>query len=381
MICFAVSMSASAQFNRDTNFLKLLPRVTGWADNTHYVLEKWNSATRKYETAKINSATGKEEAYSLAEKPKLISVSVKNGDLFLNDPETGIRQLTKTKIEEKLPLLSPDKNWIAFLRGNDIYTLEIATGKEIRHTQDGSETILNGYASWVYYEEILGRSSNYRAFWWAPDSKHISFFRFDDSKVPLYQLYNSEGQHGFTERTRYPQPGDPNPEVRFAIIAPEGGKTVWADFNQKDDQYFGTPFWKPDGSGVVVQWMPRDQNNLKLYDINLTTGAKSEIYNEVQTTWINWIDRIKWGGNGFLLVRDFDGWEQIYYQDNSGKAIKKLTTGKNWRTEIYRVDEKTKTVFYYANAESSTRTDFYSVRMDGKQQKRLTFGNYDHGKI
>lgn len=379
-IIVCISVPASAQFSRDTMQLKPLPRITGWADNSHYILEKWNASSRKYDAFSIEAKSGKEAAYHFPEKTKAVSVRVTNGDVFLELPGEEKMQLTKTKSEEKLPALSPDKKWVAFLRDNDLYAVEIATGKEVRYTSDGSETIMNGYASWVYYEEIFGRSSKYRAFWWAPDSRHIAFYRFDDSKVPLYQLYNSKGQHGFTERTRYPQPGDPNPEVKFGIASVNGG-VVWASFDEKADQYFGTPFWQPDGSGVLVQWMPRDQNNLKLYDINLSSGAKSEIYNEEQPTWINWIDQLEWIKDGFLMIRDFDGWEQIYYADNSGKEIKKLTTGKNWRTQIHRVDEKTKTVYYYANGENSTRTDFYSVRLDGKQQKRLTFGNYDFSKI
>ena len=60
--------------------------------------------------------------------------------------------------------------------------------KETRLTNDGSETILNGYASWVYMEEILGRSGQYRAFWWSPDSKHIAFFRSDDTNVPVFTI-------------------------------------------------------------------------------------------------------------------------------------------------------------------------------------------------
>jgi len=64
--------------------------------------------------------------------------------------------------------MSPDKKWVAFTRKNDLYTVEIATGKEFRLTKDGSDLILNGYASWVYFEEILGRPSRYKSYWWSP---------------------------------------------------------------------------------------------------------------------------------------------------------------------------------------------------------------------
>ena len=54
---------------------------------------------------------------------------------------------------------SPDSTRIAFTRDNDLYFVDIASGEETRLTFDGSDVILNGYASWVYYEEILGRPS------------------------------------------------------------------------------------------------------------------------------------------------------------------------------------------------------------------------------
>lgn len=375
-----VFIVSNAQPARDTSIIKTLPRITGWADNNHYITERWNSVTKVYDAFSVDIKSGKEQAYSKKTPAPILMVDIADGDIVLISG-TEKKKVTQTKAIEKLPELSPDNNWVAFLRNNDLYVIEIATGKETRFTNDGSETIMNGYASWVYYEEIFGRSSNYRAFWWSPDSKHIAFYRFDDSKVPMFPLYSSVGQHGFTEKTRYPKAGDPNPEVKFGIASIAASAVFWSDFNQKDDQYFGTPFWRTDGSGVLVQWMPREQNNLKLYDVNPTSGAKKEIYNENQTTWINWIDRLKWLKDGFLIVRDFDGWEQIYYHALDGVLKAKLTSGKNWNTKIIRVDEKTKTLFYVAVAELSTRTDFYSVQLTGKNQKRLSFGEFTHDNI
>ena len=62
--------------------------------------------------------------------------------------------------------LSPDGKWEAFTDAqHDLYVRELASGATLRLTDDGSELILNGYASWVYYEEIFGRQSNYRGGW------------------------------------------------------------------------------------------------------------------------------------------------------------------------------------------------------------------------
>src|SRR5574344_654082 len=69
--------------------------------------------------------------------------------------------------------LSPDRKAEAFTRDNDLWVRTLPDSLETRLTFDGSEVILNGYASWVYYEEIFGRSSNYRAFYWSPDYHKI----------------------------------------------------------------------------------------------------------------------------------------------------------------------------------------------------------------
>ncbi len=128
---------------------------------------------------------------------------------------------------------------------------------------------MNGYASWIYYEEILGRASKYKAFWWSPDSKHIAYMRFDDSKVPVFPIYVADGQHGYLENHRYPKAGDANPQVKMGITPITGPATVWADFNASDDQYFGTPNWTPNNE-LWVQWMNRGQDTFIIYQVNKT---------------------------------------------------------------------------------------------------------------
>ena len=46
-----------------------------------------------------------------------------------------------------------------------------------------------------------------------------------------------------------------------------------------------------------------------------------------------------------------------------------------------KIDGKAKKIFYTSRSEISTRVDFYSVSLDGKTKKRLTFGDYSHGAI
>ena len=311
---------------------------------------------------------------------------IKNGDLYFN-VDGKPKQLTKDEAPEENPTLSPDGQYIAYTKNNNLYAVSISEGKEIQLTNDGTDVVLNGYASWVYMEEILGRASQYKAFWWSPDSKNIAFFRSDETKVPEFTMTDAPGQHGVVSSLRYPKVGDPNPEVKVGIVSPKGGSVVWADFNEKDDQYFGLPYWKPDGSSLLVQWMNRLQNELKIWQVNPTNGSKNIFLTETQKTWINLDDegdRILFlkSGKGFLYLSDQSGYQHVYLYDMDGKLKVDLTSSpKTNVTEINHVDEKNNMLYFTARKENTARKDLYRVKLDGKKMQRLTFGEYNHANF
>ena len=359
-----------------------LPSVVKWIDDSHFILR------RDGKSLEIDCKTGAEKEYvepninkgTVATTPEIV---VKGNDLYWRKNVEDIR-LTNDSAKEINQTLSPDGNYVAYTKNNDLYTVNLATKKETRLTKDGSETILNGYASWVYMEEILGRSGRHRAFWWSPDSKHIAFFRSDDSNIPVFTLTDANGLHGVVETQRYPKVGDPNPEVKVGIIEPEGNNIVWAAFNEKDDQYFGLPYWKPDGSSLLVQWMNRAQDNLIIYDVNTITGGKSEFYNEKQKSWIDLDDqggRIRFLNNntGFILNSDVTGWNHLYFHDMKGKLVNTITSGKFTVTNVNYIDEKKGVVYFMARSlENTARNDFYRVNVDGKNMERLTIGEFNN---
>jgi dipeptidyl-peptidase 4 len=361
-----------------------LPFVVKWIDDNQLVYSK--DGKRFVLDCKAGTERDATEADSKKEENIKPSVVKKNNDLFIkiNGVET---QLTNDKDEEINATLSPDGNFVAYTKKNNLYTVHIATKKEVALTNDGSDVILNGYASWVYTEEILGRSSQYKSFWWSPDSKHIAYFRTDDTHVPIFTLTDGNGQHGYVETVRYPKVGDANPAVKVGIVAPDGGNTIWANFNETDDQYFGLPYWAPDGSALWVQWMNRLQNNLIIWNVNPADGSKKELYNETQKTWINLDDegnRIQFlaSGKGYVLQSDITGFNHIYLYDITGKLLQAVTAGKFTVTDINYVDEKNKLIYFTARSKENTaRNDFYKVSFNGKNMLRLTFGTYNHTNI
>lgn len=389
------------------NFYNPLPFIVKWVDDEHVIINQKihpDSAAKNYlldiKANKFVQTTeggggelvgrrggggfgrGGDNASTNAK-----SVYVRDNDLYYR--EKGVeRRLTNDKDEEKNPTFSPDSNYIGYTKNNNLFSYNLTTNKETQLTTDGTFTTLNGYASWVYFEEIYGRPTRYRAFWWSPDSKTLAYAHFDESMVPMFPIYNSEGQHGFLEETRYPLPGDKNPEVKIGFVNPDGGKTVWADFNDKDDQYFGWPMWRKTNNTMWLPWMNRDQNHLIIYEINTSTGAKKIVYDETQKTWIDLEDRV--GGRinflpndkGYIAQSDKTGWNHLYLYNMDGTLRNAITSGNYSVTGIRHIDEKNETIYFVARSrENTARIDLYSVKFDGKDFRRLTFGEYNHAQI
>ncbi len=372
--------------NNFNGIVQPLPVFNKWIDDTHFIL------LRKGNRFTVDARTGEEIATVDESIPtKSIdgskgTILTKEGNLFLNRNGKEL-QLTNDKEKKSNATISPDGKYVAFTKNNDLYTIEINSKKLNRLTNDGSKLILNGYASWVYMEEILGRSSQYRSYWWSPDSKKIAFFRSDDTKVPLFVITNAKGLHGEVEYTHYPKVGDPNPLVKIGIVSPNGGAAVWTKINEKQDQYFGMPYWKPDGSSLLVQWAPRSQDQLKIYEVNPATGNIKEFYLEEQKTWVKLTDdgeRISFLKNrkGFVLSSDKTGWKHLYYYNMNGKLINQITTGNFTVNKIEFIDESNQLVYFSARGKENTaRKDYYSVRLDGTNLQRLSFGDYNHSLI
>ena len=367
--------------NNFSNLVQPLPIPARWVDDSHVLLLKGGKASLlDAKTGVITEPTDAQK--NITKQPSKVEIVLKNGNIFskIDGVET---QLTNDKAPAVNPTLSPDGNYVAFTRLNDLYTVNVNTKQLHRLSTDGTDQILNGYASWVYMEEILGRSTTYKAYWWSPDSKHVAYFRSDQTSIPEFVITDAPGLHGTIEKTKYPKVGDPNPTVKVGIVPTEGGATVWTDINDATDQYFGMPYWRPDGSSVLVQWMNRLQDSLIVYDVNIKTGAKTPFYVENQKTWINLDDKDKLQfinkGENVIVSNDASGWQHLYLHNKNGVLINAITEGKFTVTDINYVDEKNKVIYFTAKGKENTaHTDLYSVGLNGKNLKRLTFGNFNH---
>jgi dipeptidyl-peptidase-4 len=370
--------------------LTALPQVTGWLDADHWL------ETRQGKVWKVRAADGlatlHQDPATLGEiAPKgltngpvasrttddALRIYVVSGDLWAVDvADKTSRRLTQTPAVEENPTLSPDGAQLAYTRDGNLFTYDLAARLERQITSDGSATIRNGYASWVYYEEILGRGTNYRAFWWSPDSRRLAFLRFDDSPVPLFPIYWADGQHGRLEQQRYPKAGDPNPHVQVGAVAATGGRVTWLHFQPTADHYLAWPSWSRDGQKLLVQWMNREQDTIRVMQGDPQSGAVTTLFEEKQSAWVSWYEDLTILGTGELLVRsDVDGWDHLYLHAADGTRKRQLTSG-DWRVrDILHLDEAAGLVTVLAQPGQpgqTWNTEVRRVRLDGSGVQTIT---------
>lgn len=299
---------------------------------------------------------------------------IKNKRIYLFQRSTGRLQcITAAEADVKNPKFSPDGNDLAYTAGGNLYVYDIRKDENRQLTHDGSEEILNGYASWIYYEEILGRASRYRSFWWSPDSRRIVFLRFDQSKVPVFPIFNSEGIYGTLEKQRYPKPGFPNPDAKLGVADIVNGKLEWIELNEKEEYYLAFPIWNRRSDRIYFQWLNRRQNHMRIVCYDLPGRRARTVYEERQNCWIDFYE-----GNDIRLLPDEslllrsskDGWFHIYHV--SGGVEKQLTSG-SWSVKgIDFADSEKDLILFSAAKEDSTRTDIYRVSFTGSVPGRLT---------
>ena len=404
MFTESTSQSKKLTFNQvylfsEPRLLNQLPRNIVWFDDENYLQQKMVDGSNAI--VKVNAKTGNEEVflkysdyddvlleYELTLDDNILKTDDYKGFILKKDNDfyffslikKEVKRLTTDNSEKVNPVLSPDGKKLAYTKNRDLYYVDIETAKEIRLTFDASETVYNGWASWVYYEEILGRSSNYRAFWWSPNSQMIAFLRTDDSPVPKFPLYRADGVHGELEWEHYPKAGDPNPDVKLGIAHLSDNKIIWVEEDETADQYTAWPFWTPDSKELFYQVLNRGQDHLQILAANPYTGKNRLVYEEKQPSFVEFFEDIYIfnDGSGFILRSDKDGFRHLYYYDMNGKLKSQLTNGAWTVTEINLVDEKNKKVYFEGNKDNSLDNYLFVVNLDGSNLTKLTKASATH---
>lgn len=265
---------------------------------------------------------------------------------------------------------SPQGNFISFIRDQNLYVLELATGKERALTTDGGGLIKYGMAEFVAQEE-MDRMTGY---WWSEDESKIAFTRVDESpveEVTRSEIYADEIK---LVKQRYPFAGSANVKVELGIVELAGGNKLWVDLGPDRDFYLPRVRWTKDSKLLSYQKQSRDQKTLELRVVSWPDLGQRTLLRETGKTWVNLQDDLRFlkDGKSFLWAGEEDGFKHLYLHDLSGKRIRRLTGGDWVVDEVKAVDEKKGLVYFTGRKDTPLESHLYSVPLSGGPVKRLS---------
>jgi dipeptidyl-peptidase-4 len=266
---------------------------------------------------------------------------------------------------------SPDGNKVAFVRDNNLFVKDLSSNTETQITKDGEiNKIINGAVDWVYEEEFTMS----RGFEWSPDGSKIAYYRFDESKVKEFSFSEYGTLYPVENRYKYPKAGEANSLVTVHIYDVNAKTIKTVDIGKETDQYIPRIKWTMNPGKLSLIRMNRHQSKLELLIADAATGATTVLLTEENPAYIEITDNLTFLKNGtqFIWTSDKDGYNHIYLYGMDGKMVTQLTTGSWDVMEFKGIDESAKTIYYISSESSPTQRDLYSIRLDGKNKKKLS---------
>ncbi|MGB6483225.1 MAG: DPP IV N-terminal domain-containing protein [Candidatus Acidiferrales bacterium] len=291
--------------------------------------------------------------------------------------------------------LSPDAKEAVFIRDYNLWVRDVATGKETQLTTDGVKDF--GYATdnagWTHSDRPIVL--------WSPDSKKIATYQQDQRGVGEMYLVHTQVGHPTLEEWKYPLPGDRVvTTIQRVVIDLDGGRVV--RFQMPPDQHRSTLCddvackpgewsdvqWSPDSTHVAFVSTSRDHKHEQLRVADAATGEIRDVLKEDVSTFyesgngaVNW--RYLPASKEVIWFSERSNWGQLYLYDlETGQLKNQITTGDGNVTEVLRVDEKNRMIYFLAVGKEKGRDPYfihlYRIGFDGEGLKLLTPENANH---
>ena len=301
-------------------------------------------------------------SYSWSPDGKQLLVPIA-GDLYLvdvNRPEAA-RKVASGNVGD--PKISPKGRYVSYVRDQNLFVIDLATGQERQLTTDGKGTVHNGEAEFVAQEEM----DQHTGYYWAPDDSAIAYRRYDEAQVPVARRFEI-----FADRTevidqRYPAAGAKNVEIDLMIVNPATGAQKKVDLGPEKDIYLVRADWSADGRTLVYQRQSRDQKRLDLVAVDAATLAQRPLLRETSKTWVSIHDDLRFLGRqkAFIWASERSGRKHLYLYDLSGKLLHPISSGEWGVDNILAVDEQAGKVYIASNKDAVIDKQTYVLNLDG----------------
>ncbi|MFT2089843.1 DPP IV N-terminal domain-containing protein [Paraglaciecola sp. 2405UD69-4] len=315
----------------------------------------------------------------------------------LNDaPDTFLPSPTES--------LSPDGNWVAYVKEYNLFVRNVDSDEETQLTFDG----LKHFAYGTNTESSLYHISQTRGQWpippvlaWSPDSSKILTHQLDERKVVSTHLLQmtdvGKSLRPIIHTYKYPVPSDTNVPLAYPIVIDVKEKVITKLDVPPFISTTVTPldkvetrlWWDEASQSIEALWQPRCLKEIKYYQINPNNGNARLMITESSDSLV--------AVNAFLFskpnVRRLSSGEFIWFSERSGyghlylydhnKALKNaITKGDYVVRDVLYLDEGKRQIYFTASGKEKGRDpyfiNFYSVNFDGSNLTLLTPENADH---
>jgi dipeptidyl aminopeptidase/acylaminoacyl peptidase len=290
-------------------------------------------------------------------------------------------------------VLSPNGSKAVFIKDYNLWVRDIATNKLTQLTTDGVQYY--GYAT----DNAGWKKSDNPIVRWSPDSKKIATFKQDERRAGFMYLVTINVGHPKLEAWKYPLPGDTNiimierviinvdtPKIISIQVSPDPHRATLSD-DISSSGTFDDVDWSADDSQLAFISTSRDHKQEKFRIADANTGAVQEVFEEtVPTQYESGQGTINWkylpATKEIIWYSERDNWGHLYlYDATTGKLKNQITKGDFVVTEMLKVDEKKRVIYFLADGKEPGNpyfTHFYKINFDGSNLKLLTPENGNH---
>ena len=308
-----------------------------------------------------------------------------NGRLWIYDLSngTGLEIGFTGEASGDDPKFSPSGDAISFVRNHSLAVINLHSPgtPTVLVAPAPNPEVVNGEVDWVYEEELDTRSN----YFWSPDSKELAFLQMNETAVPQYPITDWTPTHALVDPQHYPQPGDPNPDVRVGVVNSKGGKTMWAKLPFHPGQDYIPRFGWVNQKTLWIETVTRDQKHRDIYFADASTGQAHSALQLSDDNFLNENYDAYVAHGSIVLTHWADGHNHLYlysYDENktdstAAQLQRQLTKGDFEVGQVYRVDPARKEVLYASNESSVLDQHVWRVTFDG-ERKQLSSGAGNH---
>ena len=265
------------------------------------------------------------------------------------------------------PVFSPDHKYKAYIKNDNIYVQEAATGKERQLSFDG--TLGNYYSAYIR---------------WSPDSKKVASCKIRPvEKRYVYYVESSPADQlqPKLHKQEYAKPGDELPFRVPCIYEVETGRSIIPETALFDRQYELTGLmWNTDSRALTFEYNQRGHQIYRVLELSAETGTVRALVEETSDKYVNYSRRFRHDlkdGKRMIWMSERDNWNHLYMYDRAtAQPVRQITKGEWYVREVLRVDEERQQIYFSANGmrkgEDPYLIHYYRIDFEGKKLVCLT---------